>query len=39
MKKGEIMANKIVKSSLKHYYDEVSYQPTPKPEVDKSKTI
>ena len=39
MKKGEIMANKIVKSSLKHYYDEVAYTPTPKPEVDKSKTI
>ena len=33
------MANKIIKSSLKHYYDEVAYTPTPKPEVDKSKTI
>lgn len=40
MKKGEIMANKIVKSSLKHYYDEpYSNGPVIKPEVDKSKTI
>ena len=40
MKKGENMANKIVKSSLKHYYDEsYSNGSVIKPEVDKSKSI